>query len=227
MQALFQREWHIYSKVLDHDYFYHREVGDRLRTMIQERAPRSFSFLDIACGDARATTAALRGTAIAEYTGIDLSAAALDLARPALAALGCPFTLEHADFIDALSRWSRPLDVAWIGLSLHHLTTPGKQAVLRSVRAALEPDGILMIYEDTSPDGEDRDGWLRRWDAMRPVWTAFTDEEWHFITTHVHAADFPETETSWSRLGADAGFREVQEVYRMPDDLFRMYLFAL
>jgi len=225
-QTLFQQQWQIYSNVLDHNYFYHREVGIQLRTVIKEQAPQSYTFLDIACGDARASVAALQGTAIAQYVGIDLSHAALDLARPTLVNLGCPFTLKHADFVDALSDWSTPVDVAWIGLSLHHLTGPGKREVLRMVRDALRPGGLLLIYEDTSPDGEDRDGWLRRWDAMRHVWTAFTDEEWASITAHVHAADFPETESSWANLGAETGFSNVAEVYRMPDDLFRMYRLA-
>jgi SAM-dependent methyltransferase len=225
-QTLFQKEWQIYRKVLDNNYFFHREVGDRLRNVIQDQANDAYSFLDIACGDASATVAALRGTAIAQYVGIDLSEAALSLARSALADLGCPFTLECADFIDALNTWSQPLDVVWIGLSLHHLTTHGKGAILRAIRQTLKPGGFLLIYENTSPDGEDRDGWLRRWDGMRSAWTAFDVDEWDSISAHVRAADFPETQSSWSQLGAEAGYVEVREVFRMPDDLFRMYMFA-
>lgn len=225
-QALFQKQWQIYRKVLENNYFYHREVGEQLRTIVLDRARQPYAFLDIACGDASATVAALRGTPIGQYVGIDLSEAALDLARPALAALGCPITLELADFSEAFGIWASPVDVAWIGLSLHHLSASGKREVLHSIRRILGPGGFLLTYENTSPDGEDRDGWLRRWDSMRSDWTAFTDEEWDVITAHVRSADFPETESSWLRLGVNAGFGEVLEVYRMPDDLFRMYLFT-
>jgi len=53
-----------------------------------------FRFLDIACGDARATVETLKGTRVANYYGIDLSSAALNLARKALESLGCPLTLD-------------------------------------------------------------------------------------------------------------------------------------
>ena len=97
---------------------------------------------------------------------------------------------------------------------------------MRAIRTVLAEGGLLVIYDSTSPDGEDRAGWLARWDAMRPLWTAFNDESWASLCTHVHAADFPETASGWHTLGADAGFRQVREVYAMPADLFRMYVFA-
>jgi hypothetical protein len=58
---------------------------------------------------------------VAHYHGIDLSQAALDLASKALEALACPVTLDHRDFVAALHDRPEPVDVAWIGLSLHHL----------------------------------------------------------------------------------------------------------
>jgi len=54
-----------------------------------------------------------------------LSSAALELARKALESLGCPVTLDHRDFVEALRDLPEPVDVAWIGLSLHHLLAPG------------------------------------------------------------------------------------------------------
>ena len=55
------------------------------------------------------------------------------------------------------ARSREPVDVVWIGLSLHHLRTAEKLAVLRAIRTILGEDGHLFIYEATSPDSEDRD----------------------------------------------------------------------
>ncbi len=209
-QTLFLQEWRIYRTVLDNNYFNHHEVGEHLRRILLDDVAPGFRFLDVACGDASATAAVLTGTSVGHYTGIDLSGPALDLARTALAALDCPVDLQQSDFVTALAEWTEPVDVVWIGLSLHHLQTAGKLGVLRSVKRLLSPGGRLLIYEDTSPVGEDRAGWLRRWDAMRSQWTAFADADWDSITAHVHAADFPETEASWHQLGAEAGFDGVQ-----------------
>ena len=222
-QAVFQQEWRIYRTLVDENYLFHREAYACLRRILVEGVRRPFRFLDVACGDATASVEALTGTAITHYHGIDLSAAALELARSALAVLDCPVTLEHADYVEALREWSEPADVVWIGLSLHHLRTAEKLEILRAIRNMLTEDGHLLVYEDTSPDGEDREGWLRRWDDQKPLWTAYTPEGWETITAHVHAADYPETASRWVSLAHEAGFAEAREAFVAPSDLIRLY----
>ena len=222
-QAVFQQQWQIYRTMVEENYLFHREAYACLHRILVEEAVQPFRFLDIACGDASASTAALKGTRIAHYHGIDLSAAALDLARQALAALACPVTLQHADFVEALGDHVAPVDVAWIGLSLHHLQTPEKLAVMRQLRRIVGEDGLLLLYEIASPDGEDRAGWLRRYERQHLAWTAYSPADWAVMWTHVQAADFPETSSRWQGLGREAGFDQVQEVFIAPSNLLRMY----
>lgn len=224
-QAMFQQAWRIYRIVLDENYLFHREAYACLRQILREEMSRSFSFLDVACGDATPSLDGLRGTEIDHYYGLDLSAAALDLARQTLAVLPCPITLEQGDLVERLPTWTAPVDVIWIGLGLHHMTTPEKLGVMRVIRNLLPDDGLFVLYENTSPEGEIRDAWLRRWDDQKPLWTAYSDEEWDVITGHVHEADYPETVSSWRRLGRDAGFRRVEERFVAPSDLFRLFTF--
>jgi SAM-dependent methyltransferase len=222
-QAVFHETWRIYRTLIDENYLFHREAYACLQCILREEVRRPFRFLDVACGDATASVAALSGAPITHDHGIDLSAAALALARPALADLACPVTLEQADYVAALRTRTEPADVVWIGLSLHHLRTPQKLDVLRMIRRRLPADGHVLLYEDTSPDGEDRDGWLRRWDAQQPRWTAYTSDEWATITAHVHAADYPEPAGRWRMLAAEAGFAAAREMFVAPSDLFRLY----
>ncbi|MEA2525039.1 MAG: hypothetical protein QOF73_2266 [Thermomicrobiales bacterium] len=224
-QAIFHRQWQVYRKMVDNNYLFHREAYGWLHQILVDEAVQPFRFLDIACGDADATVRALSGTRVARYHGIDQSPAALDLAREALAALACPVTLEQRDFVEALGDRPAPVDVVWIGLSLHHLRAPAKLAVMRAIRGIVSAGGLFLIYENASPDGEDRESWLRRWDYQRPSWTAYTAEEWDAMTAHVHAADFPETASGWHALGHEAGFGGVRDVFVAPSDLFRMYCF--
>jgi SAM-dependent methyltransferase len=190
-----------------------------------DEAIQPFRFLDVACGDASATVEALKGTRVAHYHGIDLSQAALDLASKALETLACPVTLDQYDFTEALRDRPGPADVAWIGLSLHHLLAPAKLALMREIRGIVGDRGLLLIYENASPDGEDRDAWLRRWDRQKPSWTALTPEEWDTMAAHVRAADFPEITSRWHSMGHEAGFGEVRELFVAPTDLLRMYCF--
>jgi SAM-dependent methyltransferase len=224
--TLFQDAWQIYRKMVDNNYLFHREAYGRLHEFLLAEIDRPFRFLDIACGDASASAGALRGTSVAHYHGIDFSAAALAIAAGNLAGLGCPTTLEERDFVEAVSDDTVPPDVAWIGLSLHHLHTPDKLAFMRKARRVLGETGVFLIYEDASPDGESREAWLERWDAQKPAWTAYTEVEWNTVTGHVHAADFPETDSTWRRLGLEAGFGTVREFYRAPTDLLRLYCYA-
>jgi cyclopropane fatty-acyl-phospholipid synthase-like methyltransferase len=224
--AMFQETWAVYRKVVDNNYLFHREAYGSLRRVLTEDVAGPFRFLDIACGDASASAGALRGTQVAKYHGIDFSAHALALAEDALADLGCEVVLEQRDFLDAVAERTDLADVIWIGLSLHHLETAGKLDFMRQLRAGLADGGRLLIFENTSPDGEDRDTWLGRWDLQRPNWPAYTESDWEGLRNHVRAADYPETDASWHRLGRDAGFAETQEIYRTPTDLFRVYSFT-
>ena len=124
--AIFQREWRLYRIIVDHNYLFHREACGRLRQVLLKGAARPFRFLDLACGDASATAGALKGMEIASYCGVDLSADALDLAGAALADVDCPISLHEGDFVEALADWAEPVDVIWVGLSLHHLRAPAK-----------------------------------------------------------------------------------------------------
>ena len=226
MMALFQHQWHLYRKSVDNNYFYHREVYARLHRILVDEAVQPFRFLDIACGDAKATVETLKGTRVAHYYGIDLSQAALELASKALESLGCPVTLDHRDFVEALHDWPEPVDVAWIGLSLHHLLAPAKLSLMREIRGIVGDSGLFLIYENASPDGEDRDAWLRRWERQNQLlWTALTTEEYEAMKAHVRANDFPETTSQWQSLGREAEFGRVRELFVAPTDLFRMYCF--
>jgi SAM-dependent methyltransferase len=223
--ALFQQRWQLYRKFVDNNYFYHREVYGHLHRTLVEEAVQPFRFLDIACGDARASVDALRGTRLAHYHGIDLSEAALDLAAKALESLACPVTLDRRDFVEALHDLPERVDVAWIGLSLHHLLAPAKLTFMRKIRSILGDRGLFLIYENASPDSENRDAWLSRWSRNQPLWTALRPEEYEAATVHVHANDFPETNSSWQSLGYEAGFSRVRQLFVAPSNLFRMYCF--
>ncbi|HEV7717489.1 MAG TPA: class I SAM-dependent methyltransferase [Arsenicitalea sp.] len=222
---LFQQDWKIYRKLVENNYLFHTEAYDRLHTLLADTFSDPFSFLDIACGDASAAVDALKGTQVAWYYGVDLSRAALEVAGENLKQLRCPMDLREADLAAALRDWREPVDVVWIGLSLHHFGTGEKLELMREARRIVGSDGLFAIYENASPDGEDRDGWLRRWDLQKPLWTAYSPEEWGIMQAHVRGNDFPETSSGWHALGREAGFGEVREVYTAPSDLFRLYSF--
>jgi SAM-dependent methyltransferase len=224
--ALFQNEWETYRKVVDHNYLFHREAYGRLREVLLREVNSRYRFLDIACGDASATVGALKGTPIDHYYGIDLSIPALTLAKESLKVLNCPVDLRHCDFVAAVHSWTESVDVVWIGQSLHHLQRAAKLSMMREIRRIVGGDGRFLIWEPTSPDGEDRQGWLRRYeDQMLTSWSALTEAEWTSMVTHTRSCDYPETVSGWESLGYEAGFARVRELFAAPTNINRMYCF--
>jgi len=221
---IFRHQWELYRKFLEHDHLENAGAYAELHRFLVENQTHPFAFVDLACGDASGIVAPLEGTAIAHYRGIDLAPPALELARYNLEALPCAVELDEADFVQAMRTGSEPTDVVWISLSLHHLTTPDKRALMREIHGRLSPNGALLIYEPTSRDGEHRAAYLDRFEETgRRNWTALSPTEFQEAMRHVRTCDLPETVSDWQALGREAGFARVAELYKAPGDLFRMF----
>ena len=225
MQA-FRHQWQIYSKVVDSDYLSHQAVQAVLHRELVTDVSRPFVFLDLACGDARLTVAALQDTRVIHYHGIDLSAPALAMARQTVETLACPAELEQEDFVTAMRDRPEPADVVWIGLALHHLQTPDKGVLMREVRATAGDGGRFLFYEPVCHEGENRPAYLDRFEHINHSgWAALTPDEWAAMLAHVRAADFPEPPSVWAQLGRDAGFAEASELFTDPTGFYTVFCF--
>jgi SAM-dependent methyltransferase len=223
---LFERDWQTYSKVVANNYMFHREVYAELRRFLLVEAPGRYSFLDLACGDARATVCALADTPIGSYHGIDLSSPALAIAAKSLTALDCRVTLEHRDFVEALANLDEEFDVIWIGQSLHHLDRAKKLAAMRDARRLCSEHGFFMIWEPTRLDHEDQEEWLGRFKSTcRSLWSLLERDEWDAMVEHIKTSDHAETMADWHRLGEEAGFGRVRDIFSPPLQLNRVYCY--
>jgi len=220
----FQQQWATYRKLVESDCLAQREVGGILRGTLNQVFKSPFAFLDIACGDASMMKAALPGTKVRHYHGIDLSQAALELAAANLAGLPCEVDLDHRDFVEAMMRRPEHADAAWCSLSIHHLSTDDKLTLMKAIRGAVGARGMFLLYEPTRRDGEDRAGFLDRFlHSNKPLWSVLTGAEWEQIWHHVTTCDFPETAAVWCELGREAGFGKARQVFVDPTDFFRLF----
>ena len=223
---MFRKQWAIYEKFIEHDYLATKDVSRCLHGILARDMARPFRFLDLACGDAKGIVAALKGTQVSHYHGVDLAQPALDMAKANVDTLACQTELEHADFVEAIRDRPEPADVVWIGLSLHHLKTPDKGALMREIRDMIDSNGLFLIYEPTKEEGEIREEFLDRFERItRPLWPAFTDDEWAAVQAHVRGYDLPETGSGWLELGRGAGFEKADEVFRDPTGFLRMFCY--
>lgn len=196
-QDMFNKELQTYRKIVGANLMFHREVYGVLRDLLVEHAPASSRFLDIACGDASPSAAMLKTMAIGNYVGIDLSEASLRLAARELDGMPCPVELQCNDFAQAMAKWSEPVDVIWIGMSLHHLPATGKAQLMHDAHRSLGGKGMFIIWEPALFEGEERLSWLARFSLLRDEWSAVSDEEFASMERHMRLADFPETVGTW------------------------------
>jgi hypothetical protein len=225
--AQFQQQWATYGKVVAGNWLSHREIGGLLHATLNETFTKPFDLLDVACGDASMMTTALAGTRARHYHGIDLSKPALDLAARNLDGMPFEVDLDHRDFVEAMLGRPEPADAAWCSLSIHHLSTDDKRRLMTAIRGAVGARGIFMLYEPTLRPGEDRRTYLDRFARVnRQRWSVLTPPEWEQIHDHVVTCDFPETPAVWCRLGRDAGFGDVREMFVDPTDFYRLFRYV-
>ena len=77
----FFRVWDTYAKVVAANYMFHRELGGESSRRCASVSGRPFSVLDLGCGDAATFAPLLEGLSLTSYQGVDLSEAALALAK--------------------------------------------------------------------------------------------------------------------------------------------------
>ncbi|HLQ88981.1 MAG TPA: class I SAM-dependent methyltransferase [Xanthobacteraceae bacterium] len=220
----FQEQWATYRKLVDSNCLSHAQVGGLLQDSLNDAFTGDISFLDIACGDASMMKTALRGTKVRHYHGIDLSQPALELAARNLAALPFEVDLDHRDFVEAMMQRPEHADAIWCSLSIHHLQVHDKLALMKAIRGAAGDEGTFMLYEPTLMPGENRAGFLDRFQRVnKRLWNVLTDDEWDQIWHHVATCDFPESPEVWLELGREAGFAQARQVFVDPTDFFRIF----
>jgi SAM-dependent methyltransferase len=201
-------QWHCYRTIVDHDWMSHAAIAAAIRDQLGHRR-RSFAVLDLGCGDADPAIRALRGTAVASYTGVDAAAAALAEARRRLADEPYASTLVTADAVDDVAtRAAREerFDVVMASYLVHHFPPEVKQRFFADCRRVLATDGEFFFADVHRLPGTTRDEYLAAYvDGMRS-WQPITPEAYAATCDHLLAYDFPETEAFILEAAAAAGF---------------------
>lgn len=225
VQAFFT-QWEIYRLCLEHNTLHHREVGKILQRELQSKtAP--FTFLDLACGDAELTSTVLLETSLSAYTGVDFCAPALALAKTNLAKLPTPITLQEADFTTFLAKQRQVYDIAYLGLSLHHLDLESKRISVQNIRRCISPDGIFYLYEPFLHSGENREQYVDRWiAAMDGPYDAFPSDARASLQEHVSQSEQPESLEDYLKIAKEAGFTGSEILFRDAQNFYALLRFT-
>jgi ubiquinone/menaquinone biosynthesis C-methylase UbiE len=219
----FTNNWKTYQKVLTNNYMEHQEIYGVLHKLLTDHCDRTFSLLELGCGDASLTVQALLNTNIADYTGIDLSATALEIAQRNMTQIKCGQTFIQDDISKVLEELTQSqkqsFDVIMTSFVLHHLNLAQKDKVIEQISHLLKPQGVLVLIDIVRQEEEDRENYVKRYlENMRQNWSALTSQEISSIENHISTYDFPETQTTWYQLAEKHNFMRVECLYKDTSD---------
>ncbi|MFB2646540.1 methyltransferase [Raphidiopsis sp. BLCC-F218] len=216
-KEFFNRQWELYQKVLNNNYMGHQEIYDVLHKLLAQWS-KPFTMLDLGCGDASFTSRALLNTQITEYTGVDVSTAALVDAEQNIALIGCGRKLVSADCWqftnDLVQCGTQKFDVVLISFALHHLQPEEKERVINNIRTLLNPHGIFILIDIIRQEKEDRESYIQRY--LRNVkrdWSLIDPQEYTMVENHISSSDFPETQSWFQTSSQKLGFINFTQVY--------------
>lgn len=191
--ASFFDTWNTYHKVVAGDYMFHSEIGAELKSLLRAKfGSRPFTMLDLGCGDAAPLVPSLEGLPLKRYQGVDLSEAALALAKENLKALPCPVELAHKDILAALAE-DVIYDVVYSSFALHHLPTWQKAEFFRLAAQRLDKGGLLLLVDVVRAEDETLDVYYERYCGwLRSSFSALDGNEKNLICDHIVNNDLPD-----------------------------------
>jgi cyclopropane fatty-acyl-phospholipid synthase-like methyltransferase len=219
----FKNNWGIYQKILTNNYMEHQEIYGVLHKLLTDYFQTPFSLLELGCGDASLTVQALLNTTIADYTGIDLSAAALEIAQRNMAQIKCGQTFIQDDISKVLEELvqsrKQSFDVIMTSFVLHHLSLAQKDRVIEQISHLLKTKGVLVLIDIVRQEEEDREQYVRRYlENMHQNWSALSSQDISIIENHISTYDFPETQTTLYKLAQKYNFIRVECLYKDTPD---------
>ena len=216
----FERQWTSYRAIVEHDLMEHQAVARATAAAIDswlaarpagEPAPH---LVDLGCGDLALLAPVLQRLPLASYTGLDLTAAVLPLAKQALGAVPYPSLWLEGDLL----AWAKaglgaegsasPVDILHSAFAIHHLTDPDKATFLQTARQRIAPGGVFIWVDVFRQPGESRDAYVARYkQRIAAQWSQMTAEQLQHVTSHLSAYDIPADRQAIEAAAAAAGWR--------------------
>ena len=210
-ETIFEEQWAIYRKVVDHDYMGHCAIGEAVKSTFADRYVGDL--LDLGCGDAEISSQIAGGKQCRSFTGVDLSSAALGFAKDRITAEtngSIEANYVRKDLLNFVgSSPSAGFDSVLAGFSVHHLSQDDKREFFSSVQKLLKPGGLFFFYDVFLLDGMNREQSVGKYlDWIAADWTNMTAREHELIREHIWASDFPESPDWVQDTARLAGFTD-------------------
>ncbi len=205
--------WYLYRTIIENDYMFHKPMFQEISKLFTESfANRRFTLLDLGCGDADLISQELANRIQINYTGIDITKAALDIAKDNFAKLAVNANFIHEDILTGMNNLftiGYRYDVIFSSYALHHYQTEEKQQFFNMAFKLLKPNGILVLLDIFREEQHSRKDYLNI--AMQYYYdslTTLSHDEKMQIKEHIDGFDFPEKQSTLIAQIKNAGFTD-------------------
>lgn len=219
---LFTTGWKAYQAILEQDYLWHSLAERELKSALLEKfgPDQPFSFLDLACGDARTTSKVLADFPKCHYSGVDSSREALNQATAFVSVIGDNVNLVTQDYLEFLRTTDQQFDCIYSGLVAHHLGSSRIGTLFELIKKCLRPGGVFMAFESFHLEDESRDDHTGRLCAMiSHFWQKMPENYRQNIIDHVTRFDYPVSFQVWNENAIAAGLSPMKINTVSPDRL--------
>ena len=225
----FDRQWSSYRAIVEHNLMEHRQVADATAGAIEAwlgaRSPEATApvMVDLGCGDLALLPPLLRRLPLQRYTGLDLAAVVLPLARQALGPV--PYRTEWIE--GDLLAWAQATDGAPLAAgsgpgsgaadrtdllhsayAIHHLDDDAKLTFLKAARHRINDNGLFLWVDVFRRPGEERHAYVERYaERVERHWQALSDEQRQHVIDHLSSFDIPADREAIARAAESAGWR--------------------
>lgn len=226
----FNNEWRIYQKVLNNNYLRHQEIYSTLHKLLVDYFQKSFSMLDLGCGDSTFITQAVFNTTIIEYQGVDLSESALEIANFNMASVDCEKNFIQGDFLEVvpelLNKRKHGFDIIIASYTLHHLSLEQKDIIIGQLASLLQTDGVFILIDIVRRKKEVLEVFMKRYlEGIRKYWSLLTPQEYLMTENHISSQDFPETQETLYEISRKHNFTRAECLYCDPLDVIQLLCF--
>lgn len=212
--SIFEQNWSIYQKILQHNYMGHQQIYAVWETHFRTHANGHTRLLDIGCGDAQVISDRLHPNVVAQYVGIDLSHEAIALAQHNLDEQSISSHFIADDFVAAITSLvdaGQTFDVIFSGFALHHVSDALKLQLFSQIKQLLSEHGRFFFMDVYPQEAESREVYLERYlTAPEHQWQALSTQEQAKLAHHVRSSDFPCSKSTLLAMSSQAGFQHVQ-----------------
>jgi tRNA (cmo5U34)-methyltransferase len=133
---------------------------------------------------------------VVTYTGVDLSAQAIEIGEKNVRQAASPDT-QVSFVVDEMLNFVKKMppasyDLVFSSLAVHHLQDTEKEQLVHEIHRVLKTNGVLLLIDIFLDEEEDRLDFMREIDHhIRQDWVKLSSEQTESIVHHMYNFDFP------------------------------------